>query len=250
MNNRLKWKKTDSISSVQSKSVFSDKCNLKQGDWELPLGLSFNTRLKMDGFLLLNKLPKQCSSLVFLDPQYRSILDELKYGNEGKTRGKNRSQLPQMTFADIESMVYKICDKLVPSGHLMLWVDKFILVSGMVHRLYRPEDFAVVDMITWNKCRMGMGYRSRRQSEFLVILQKLPKRAKGIWKTHTIPDVWGEGIDKKIHTHAKPVKLQEELIKAVTNVNDIVIDPAAGGFSVMKACQNSGRRFIGCDILG
>ena len=31
---------------------------------------------------------------------------------------------------------------------------------------------------------------------------------------------------------------------------DIVIDPAAGSFSVMEACRHTGRRFLGCDING
>ena len=96
-----------------------------------------------------------------------------------------------------------------------------------------------------------MGYRSRRFSEHLLILQKLPVRAKGIWIIHNIPDVWDEKIENgdRNHTHSKPVRLQEQLIKSVTNKGDIVVDPASGGYSVMKSAINTGRNFLGCDLI-
>lgn len=136
---------------------------------------------------------------------------------------------------------------LVPSGHLFLWVDKFHLCAG-IKEWFVDLDFEIVDMITWNKQRMGMGYRTRRCSEHLVVLQKLPKRAKNIWRDHGIRDVWDEKIDKKNHTHAKPIQLQKQLIKAVTPKNAVVIDPAAGGYSVLRACLDTDRNFIGCDL--
>ena len=33
-------------------------------------------------------------------------------------------------------------------------------------------------------------------------------------------------------------------------MGDIVVDPSAGGFSVMKSAQYMERNFLGCDILG
>jgi site-specific DNA-methyltransferase (adenine-specific) len=97
-----------------------------------------------------------------------------------------------------------------------------------------------------------MGYRTRRFSEHLIIFQKPPKRAKGVWRIHDIPDVWTEKImnGERNHTHAKPINLQKRLIEAVTNKGDIVVDPAAGGYSVMKSALAVGRHFLGCDILG
>jgi site-specific DNA-methyltransferase (adenine-specific) len=74
-----------------------------------------------------------------------------------------------------------------------------------------------VDLIVWDKERFGMGYRSRRVCEYCVVLQKQPKRAKGVWKIHNIPDVWRERKETKEHSHQKPLKLQAELIAAVTN---------------------------------
>ena len=58
----------------------------------------------------------------------------------------------------------------------------------------------------------------------------------------------GEKIEGRVHTHQKPVELQRALIEAVTEAGDVVIDPAAGSFSVMKAALGCGRNFLGCDL--
>ena len=96
-----------------------------------------------------------------------------------------------------------------------------------------------------------MGYRTRRRSEHLLVLQKPPRRAKGVWKRHDIPDVWQEPAQRGGGgVHPKPVGLQGALIEAVSNPGDTVVDPAAGSFSVLDACRAHGRDFVGCDING
>jgi site-specific DNA-methyltransferase (adenine-specific) len=52
----------------------------------------------------------------------------------------------------------------------------------------------------------------------------------------------------KKHPHQKPLELQKILIEAVSNPGDIIVDPAAGGYSVLEACLLSNRTFLGCDI--
>lgn len=203
----------------------------------------------MDGLHLLRKLKSNSIPLPFFDPQYRTILDKMKYGNEGKSRLSARAGLPQMNVVMIQTFISEIERVLVPSGHLFLWVDKFILCSGL-SSLLEHSSLQVVDMVTWYKGRFGMGYRTRRTCEYLVVLQKAPIRAKGVWHVHNIPDIWNEPLSKRVHTHSKPVGLQCRLIEAVSNIGDIVLDPAAGGFSVLEAAKASKRRFLGCDILG
>ena len=93
-----------------------------------------------------------------------------------------------------------------------------------------------------------MGYRTRRFCEYLIVIQKLPKRAKGVWNSRIIPDIITEKIENKKHPHQKPIGLQSTLIKAVNNKESIVIDPCAGSFSVLQSCLNVGVTFLGCDI--
>ena len=226
-------------------SVFGHTRDLVQPEVSLPQGFALNERNRSDGLHLLCALEPDSFSLCIFDPQYRGILNKQKYGNEGG-RQKERSVLPQMEEVQIISFIKAIDKLLMPSGHLLLWTDKFHLCTGIANWL-SGTDLNTVDLIVWNKMRMGMGYRTRRMSEYCLILQKAPLRAKGVWLLHDIPDVWDEKLQAKF-THAKPVRLQARLIQALTNARDIVIDPAAGSYSVLEACRLTNRQFLGCDI--
>ncbi len=229
-------------------SVFSSERIIQTPAIDLPDFLIPNTRLKMDGLKFLCHLPEESIPVAFLDPQYRGVLDKMKYGNEGKSREKRRSSLMQMSEELIGEFIQGIDNVLIPSGHLFLWMDKFHLCQGF-KTWFDGTQLDVVDLIVWNKDRLGMGYRSRRVSEYCVVLQKHPRKAKGVWKIHNIRDVWLERTKTKEHPHQKPIGLQAELIAAVSNEGDYVIDPAAGSFSVMEAALSKGRNFIGCDLL-
>ena len=194
------------------------------------------------------ELPDASIAAAFFDPQYRGVLDKLSYGNEGVRRGQRRTALPQMDAATIAEFIRAINRVLGPSGHLFLWIDKFHLCSG-IHPWLENTDLETVDLITWYKKRIGMGYRTRRTAEYLAVLQKRPKRAKGIWTRHDIPDVWEERPTSKF-THAKPMGLHQALIEATTALGDPVLDPAAGSFGVLDACRAAGRVFVGCDLNG
>lgn len=208
----------------------------------------YNKQLKMDGLDLLRQLPDNHVKAVFFDPQYRGVLDKLKYGNEGKNRGRERSKLPQMTTEVIQDFLQGIERVLVPSGYLFLWADKFHIVEGIRSWFTKTSLLKTVDLMVWDKGKIGMGYRTRRKAEYLVILQKVPIHAKKTWINHCIPDVWCERLGHKKHTHQKPTGLQKQLILATTNKGDIVCDPAAGSYSVFGCCKETERVFIGCDI--
>ena len=244
-----KIKSIDTVADTAINNVFSNKRNIKSPDLALPRSLGFNRRLKMDGLKFLSKIPSETIPVAFFDPQYRGILDKLSYGNEGEQRGRARASLPQMTEEVIKRFIKDIDEALIPSGHLFLWMDKFHLCTGFLDWL-SGTTLEVVDMLTWDKGKIGMGYRTRRRSEHLIILQKSPRKAKGVWKLHNIPDVWLEEVNRNGFAHKKPVELQKELIASVSNLEDVVIDPASGSFSVMESCKLCERNFLGCDING
>lgn len=209
--------------------------------------IKINYKNKIDGLDLLKQIEDNSIKEVFFDPEYRGILDKMKYGNEGKSRGKERCSLEQMDFQTIQNFFKQFERVLLPSGYLFLWVDKFHLVEG-VQNWFKDLNLECVDLITWNKSKIGMGYRTRRKCEYLIVIQKLPKKAKTTWTIHSIPDVWEEKIDKKVHTHQKPLKLQKQLILATTIENDYVMDVCAGSYSILEACKQTNRNFIGGDI--
>lgn len=229
-------------------SVFSGKFHNEEKAFDnLPTELLelVNKKTEMNGFELLGKFKDSSIPAIFFDPQYRGVMDKLDYGNEG-TRQKGRCELSQMSDEVIKDFITEINRTLQPSGHLLLWIDKFHLVEG-VKEWIKNTQLEAVDLVIWDKGRIGMGYRTRRKSEYLMVLQKLPKKAKGYWISHDIPDVWTEKVGRH-HPHAKPEKLQSAIINAIVKPNDFVVDPASGSFSVMNSAISVGRNFIGCDL--
>ena len=205
-----------------------------------------NFRNKADGLSLMATLSDESIKTTFFDPQYRGVLDKLSFGNEGENRAKARCNLTQMNEPTIKKFIQEIDRVLLPSGHLFLWVDKFHLCQGVLQWV-QDTNLNLVDMVVWDKGQIGMGFRTRRKSEYLIVFQKSPIRVKGKWTIHNIPDVWEEKTPK-VHPHSKPLELQKILIEATTQEGDWVLDPASGGYPVLTACQELKRNFIGCDI--
>jgi site-specific DNA-methyltransferase (adenine-specific) len=204
-------------------------------------------RFKKDAYDFISSIPVETVAAAFVDFQYRGVLDATKYGNEGK-RQEKRAKLPQMDEEYIMACLENLEEVLKPSGHLFLWVDTYHLTMGDPAK-WLPTGLPIVDLIVWDKQKFGMGYRSRRTLEYLVVAQKLPKRAKGVWKNHSIRDLWSEKVKTDLHPHRKPYGLIKTLIECVTEPNDLVIDPCAGSFVVHDACDHTGRQFIGNDIV-
>ena len=229
-------------------SVFSTTRVAKQTNTMLESGLPFNQNVCMDGLEFMKQLPDSSIPAAFLDPQYRGVYEKMRYGNESTSRNHRRVEKPQMDGNMIRKFISEISRIITPSGHLFLWMDKFHLCTDY-RDWFKDTCLEAVDMMTWNKKKIGLGYRTRHTSEFLIVLQKEPKRAKGVWMLRDIPDVWDEKTKSGTgYHHTKPINLQSKLIKAVTEEWDTVLDPAAGSYSVLQSCLDTNRRFLGCDI--
>src|SRR5262245_7011283 len=212
----------------------------------VPFTFVRNATQRGDALELLRSLPDSCTPLVWFDPQHRSVLDKLQFGNED-SRQQGRALLPAMTETFINEVCIEIARVLRPSGYLMLWVDTYRLVEAQ-HLCIPRELLAPVDLLAWDNERMGMGKRSRRRGDYLLVLQNPPVRCGDTWTDHGIPSRWAEKIDRSLHPAIKPARLRARLIAATTQPGDLVVDPAAGSFVVMDASLSLGREFIGCDL--
>ncbi|CAG8461244.1 16972_t:CDS:10, partial [Gigaspora margarita] len=68
----------------------------------------------------------------------------------------------------------------------------------------------------------------------------------------SFPNIWQEGSvsDKqRKHPHQKPFFLLRSLIEATTQEGDLIVDPCAGSFIVLKACQETNRNFLGAEFV-
>lgn len=122
-----------------------------------------------NGLDLLKDINDETIAVAFLDPQYRGVLDKLKYGNEGQGRGKARCELQQMDEKTIIKFINEIDRVLQKSGHLFLWVDKFHLCQGVLDWI-TDTSLNLVDMIVWDKGKIGNRYGVIVQDENLNIL--------------------------------------------------------------------------------
>lgn len=57
------------------------------------------------------------------------------------------------------------------------------------------------------------------------------------------------GKGKRIHPTQKPVALMEWVVEKCTKAGDTVFDPYMGSGSTALACINTGRNFVGCEIV-
>jgi site-specific DNA-methyltransferase (adenine-specific) len=205
-----------------------------------------NIAQRGDALALLRSLPDGCAALGFFDPQFRELLARQRYGNEGERQG-GRAQLPAMSTDYIDAVVREFARVLAASGYLMRWTDKFCLCEG--HHLRIPSDLLkVVDLIATDNERIGQGYRTRYRGDFLLVMQKSPIKARATWRDHAIPDRWVEKVDRRVHPHVKPIELITRLIAACSKPNDLIVDPAAGSFTVLDAARRLKRTFVGCDL--
>ena len=82
------------------------------------------------------------------------------------------------------------------------------------------------------------------------MLQKHPTNSKK-FTNRSFPNLWGEdkpSISKRKHPHQKPFFLLRTLIEATTQEKDLIVDPCAGSFVVLDACEATGREFLGVDL--
>ena len=150
-----------------------------------------------------------------------------------------------MSESYIDAVCHEIARVLAPSGYCMRWVDTFSLCEAHHRRI--ANVMPSVDLITWDNGRMGMGKRSRRRGDYVVVLQRPPIVAKN-WRDHGIPPRWIEKVNRGGHPHIKPAGLISRLIGAATLPGDLVVDPCAGSFIVLQEYRRLRRGFVGCDI--
>lgn len=74
----------------------------------------------------------------------------------------------------------------------------------------------------------------------------LGKNPSDVWD---IPNVKAKHVEKTDHPCQFPVALPQRLIKALTNPNDLILDPFMGSGTTGVAALLEGRRFVGAEVV-
>lgn len=215
-----------------------------------------------DAFSHLGRLPDQSVDAIITDPPYGagfSTAERLRTSKEKyvSSDAAYAKKLPNMAGdavmaehwrATMDSLLAQSLRLLRPGGHFLAFIDwrglpsltAAVLASGL-----RPRG-----VLVWNKGRASRPYRGgfRMQSEMIVWASAgtlKPYEGQpyldGVL-SHTTP------TNGKLHITQKPLGLMEELVQVVPR-GGVVVDPFAGSGTTGVAAVQSGRRFIGYELV-
>lgn len=108
-----------------------------------------------------------------------------------------------------------------------------------------------MQMVVWDKGKIGMGWRYRRSYETVLVGYK-GNSANWYDTSDKIENIIRD-IPKIIpmkdnHPTEKPVRLMERFIRLHTQENDIILDPFLGSGTTAVACVNLNRHYIGIEL--
>ncbi len=122
-------------------------------------------------------------------------------------------------------------------AEMALWMDR--------------APWAFFHAVVWRKAGLGMGWRYRRDYEFVMVARKASGKLAWYDNSHTISNVVdGRRILPSVDDHPtpKPVELIEHFIRLHTQPGDLVLDPFMGHGPTLVAAHNLGRKAIGIEI--
>lgn len=220
----------------------------------------------------LNSIQDESIDLIFADPPY----------NIGKQFGDFKDSWPSDTeYANWCNQWLTICiKKLKKSGslyvmtstqampYLDLWMrDKLTILSRIVWHydssgvqakkyfgsLYEPILFAVKDQksYTFNASDIEVEAKTGAVRKLIDYRKEVPtpyKTTKIPGNTWYVPRVRYRMDEYENHPSQKPEALLERIIKASSNVGDVVLDPFSGTFTTCAVAQRLGRRSIGIEM--
>ena len=112
--------------------------------------------------------------------------------------------------------------------------------------MYRHFD--TLGCLVWDKCAMGLGRGWRHQHELIIAARWKESEVYGASSRTDVLRHKSTPSKKRNHPVEKPAALLAELIEAVSQPNDLIVDAFMGGGSTLAAAQANGRRAIGIEL--
>lgn len=182
------------------------------------------------------------------------VVTDPPYGKSVKMRRRLRKdKLCQMIANDDSLDIVRRC---IPELYRILKPDSALFMFMSPSKITEVEPwlinagFKIKNRIVWDKLIHGTGdlsgsFGSQWEVVFLAVKGRpliRGKRYNDVWQFSRIAS------QKMLHMNQKPVEMLERMITSFSDENDLVFDPFMGSGSTGVACQNTNRRFIGCEI--
>ncbi|MSQ31691.1 MAG: site-specific DNA-methyltransferase [Dehalococcoidia bacterium] len=221
----------------------------------------------------LRALPNTRVNLVFADPPY----------NIGKDFGNNRTRVSEEHYAQwIERWLAECKRVLKPNGSIYVcseWHDSLIMQTAL------KKHFTIMNRITWRR-EKGRGsarnWKSNMEDIWFCVQSdqytfnvddvKQKKEIIAPYKVNGKPKDWVERNGERFrmthpsniwvdtvvpfwsmhentpHPTQKPELVLERIIKASSNVGDVVLDPFMGSGTTAVVAERLNRRYMGFEL--
>jgi site-specific DNA-methyltransferase (adenine-specific) len=156
----------------------------------------------------------------------------------------------EFTMETLDQYIGEYYKKLKTGGTLIVFFDLWKI--SFLKEMMEKHKFKQIRFIEWIKTNpqplnSGVNYLTNcREIALLGIKGTKPtfhsKYDNGLYMFPL------QGGKNRFHPTQKSLPLFEELIKKHSNENEVVLDTFLGGGTTAIACQNTNRRFKGCEI--
>ena len=198
------------------------------------------TLLLGDCIDLLPELKSKSVDLIIIDPPYSTPI----------VTAFGREQVKNFGDLSLQAGYFKMLKKefervLKPDGRVFIFCDdKYYPILFVAF-----YDWQNLNMVIWNKGKIGMGNPFRKQHELILYANRQAFEYNRTERITHYPSVLNyQPVDEKMHGAQKPVKLLKDLILGFSNEGDTVLDCFMGSGSTGVACQETKRNFIGMEI--
>ncbi len=183
---------------------------------------------------VMQQLPNNSIDFILTDPPY---LVNYRDRTGRRIMGDINSDWLEPSFTEMYRILQP--DSFAISFYGWNHVDKFMTA-------WRKAGFRIVGHFTFVKHYASRtGFTQARHECAYLLAKGNPKPP-----THAPKDVmpWGKYTGNRYHPTQKPLEILRTLIKAYTQVGDIILDPFAGSGSTMIAARQLRRSWIGIEM--
>lgn len=190
--------------------------------------------------ILLDDLPNSSVDCVITDPPYSTPI----ITGFGRKRFKNVADL-SIQEQYIRTFKAKLERILKPNAPVFIFCNDSYYPS--IFRAF--YDWNCLQMIIWDKGKIGMGKPFRKQHEIILYANREPMEyyRNGITFS-TVMKYKPISTKDRLHPAEKPIELIRDLIKGFTKEGDLILDTFMGSGVVAIASQQLKRRWVGYEL--
>jgi site-specific DNA-methyltransferase (adenine-specific) len=205
-------------------------------------GLELNRIYQRDCIEGMRMLADKSVDIIITDPPYSTPV----ITSFGRQKVRNVADLSlQETY--VKTLKTEFERILKDDAPVFMFCD-----DGYFSSIYRAfYDWNHLQMITWDKGRIGMGKPFRKRHELIFYANRETmdyNRTDGITHYPTVLNYKPVANNERVHGAQKPVELIRDLIKGFTDEQDVVFDAFMGSGSTAVAAAHENRNYIGFEL--